>query len=204
APGAMDAEGLYALTIVCVIGTDFPSLLPLTARSMAATMLQALVTMPTIGVRARMVGIELMSRGFATFKPYLDCHAVIRSLLSIMMGASEEAVVDGEGLGLRRTMSGVSMATLGAAAQHSNSGSASGRPSRAATPDTLSLSLSLARAAMDRRQAEAAATRQMMPVSHDTPLQGASVRSRRPRAVSMAGSDGSSGSAVSFSMIALA
>ncbi|KAJ2659852.1 hypothetical protein IWW48_003258 [Coemansia sp. RSA 1200] len=206
APGAMDAEGLYALTIVCVIGTDFPSLLPLTARSMAAAMLQALVTMPTIGVRARMVGIELMSRGFATFKPYLDCHAVIRSLLSIMMGASEEAVVDSEGLGLRKTMSGVSMAALGAAAQHSNSGSASGRSSRAATPDTLSLSLSLslARAAMDRRQAEAAATRQMLPASHDAPLQGASVRSRRPRAASMAGSDGSSGSAVSFSMVALA
>ncbi|KAJ2092186.1 hypothetical protein IW138_001253 [Coemansia sp. RSA 986] len=138
APGMLDSEGLYALTIVCVIGTDFPALLPLTARSMAATMLQALVTMDRTRVRARMVAIELLSRGFATFKPYLDCHAVIRSLLSIMMSVSEETTahssssgggsshgrphlgiasvdrMDGEGgLGIRRTMSGASMPALG-------------------------------------------------------------------------------------------
>ncbi|KAJ1906822.1 hypothetical protein LPJ81_001136 [Coemansia sp. IMI 209127] len=152
APGALDSEGLYALTIVCVIGTDFPALLPLTARSMVATMLQALVTMDRTRIRARMVAIELLSRGFTTFKPYLDCHAVIRSLLSIMMGVSEETAahggaggghgrphlgiasvdrMDGEGgLGIRRTVSGVSMPALGSmtAAQGQR------RPSRASTP----------------------------------------------------------------------
>ncbi|KAJ2842469.1 hypothetical protein GGI22_007544, partial [Coemansia erecta] len=153
APGALDSEGLYALTIVCVIGTDFPALLPLTARSMVATMLQALVTMDRTRIRARMVAIELLSRGFTTFKPYLNCHAVIRSLLSIMMGVSEETAahggaggghgrpqlgiasvdrMDGEGgLGIRRSVSGASMpALLGSMA----TAQGQRRPSRARTP----------------------------------------------------------------------
>ncbi|KAJ2685707.1 hypothetical protein IWW39_004093, partial [Coemansia spiralis] len=40
----LDAAELNALTIVCIIGNDYSSLLPLTARSMAASMLQTLVT----------------------------------------------------------------------------------------------------------------------------------------------------------------
>ncbi|KAJ2678041.1 hypothetical protein GGI25_002684 [Coemansia spiralis] len=111
APGAVDSEGLYALTIVCVIGTDFPSLLPLTARNIAATMLQALITMNRAVVRARMVAIELLSRGFATFKPYLDCQFVIQRLLSIMMSVSEDghAASPGDGVG-----SGVGRAAVAA------------------------------------------------------------------------------------------
>ncbi|KAJ2388189.1 hypothetical protein GGI23_006110, partial [Coemansia sp. RSA 2559] len=161
APGALDSEGLYALTIVCAIGTDFPALLPLTARSMVATMLQALVTMDRTRIRARMVAIELLSRGFTTFKPYLDCHAVIRSLLSIMMGVSEETAahggaggghgrphlgiasadrMDGEGgLGIRRSVSGVSMpALLGSMA----TAQGQRRPSRARTPADRSVEAS--------------------------------------------------------------
>ncbi|KAJ2360431.1 hypothetical protein H4S02_011953, partial [Coemansia sp. RSA 2611] len=86
----LDAAELNALTIVCIIGNDYSSLLPLTARSMAASMLQTLVTADRVGTRARMVGIELLSRGFATFKPYLDCQAIIQNLLAVLMTISED------------------------------------------------------------------------------------------------------------------
>ncbi|KAJ2237191.1 hypothetical protein GGI13_008435, partial [Coemansia sp. RSA 455] len=87
---ALDAAELNALTIVCIIGNDYSSLLPLTARSMAASMLQTLVTVDRVGTRARMVGIELLSRGFATFKPYLDCRLIIQNLLAVLMTISED------------------------------------------------------------------------------------------------------------------
>ncbi|KAI8322062.1 hypothetical protein GQ54DRAFT_162397 [Martensiomyces pterosporus] len=115
-PGIVDAEELCALTIVCVIGADFPSLLPLTARSMAASMLQALITTDRAGVRARMVAAELLARGFTTFKPYLDCQLVIQCLLGIMMSISE----DGLGVGIHAAGSGT--ATTGATAVNTGSG----------------------------------------------------------------------------------
>lgn len=138
----LDAEQLCALTIVCVIGADYPALLPLTARSMAATILQALIAshgqgqQAGGGIRARMMAIELLSRGFATFKPYLDCRLVIQSLLAIMMsisdgGNNEKPLAaapnihhprhhlhrggehsDTEGLGIHRTSSGASLPAL--------------------------------------------------------------------------------------------
>ncbi|KAJ1734426.1 hypothetical protein LPJ61_001075 [Coemansia biformis] len=90
APGVVDSEGLRALAIVCVISADFPALLPLTARSMAAAMLQALVVADrAVGVGARTVAIELLSRGFATFRPYLDCQLVLRRLMAAMASVSE-------------------------------------------------------------------------------------------------------------------
>ncbi|KAJ1893147.1 hypothetical protein LPJ66_005930 [Kickxella alabastrina] len=137
APGGVDTEDLYALTIVCIIGSDYPSLLPLTARSMAASMLQALISADRVNVRARMVAVELLSRGFPTFKAYLDCQLIIRRLLGIMMSVSEDGhdkstmqmsaaaaalgvragsagpATAGMGLGIRRVMSGVSMPASG-------------------------------------------------------------------------------------------
>ncbi|KAJ2342449.1 hypothetical protein GGF43_005928, partial [Coemansia sp. RSA 2618] len=88
-PGVVDSEDLHGLTIVCLIAADFPALLPLTTRSMAATMLQTLVTSER-GVREQMMAIELLSRGFATFRAYLDCELVIRRLVAIMLSISEE------------------------------------------------------------------------------------------------------------------
>ncbi|KAJ2743131.1 hypothetical protein GGI20_003982 [Coemansia sp. BCRC 34301] len=99
-PGiALDAAELNALTIVCIIGNDYSSLLPLTARSMAASMLQTLVTADRVGTRARMVGIELLSRGFSTFKPYMDCQLIIQNLLAVLMTISEDGGSNGGGGG---------------------------------------------------------------------------------------------------------
>ncbi|KAJ2711473.1 hypothetical protein H4R19_003231 [Coemansia spiralis] len=90
APGAVDSEGLRALAIVCVIAADFPALLPLTARSMTAAMLQALVAADgSVGAGTRMVAVELLSRGFATFRPYLDCQLVLRRLMGAMASVAE-------------------------------------------------------------------------------------------------------------------
>ncbi|KAJ2254039.1 hypothetical protein EV176_007370, partial [Coemansia sp. RSA 451] len=76
APRAVDGEELHALTIVCVIAADFPAQLPVTARSMAATMLQTLLA--SRGEREQMMAIELLSRGFATFRAHVDSAMVIR------------------------------------------------------------------------------------------------------------------------------
>ncbi|KAJ1828361.1 hypothetical protein LPJ56_001157 [Coemansia sp. RSA 2599] len=150
APGVVDAEDMYALIIVCVIGSDFQSLLPLTARSMAASMLQTLIVADRTSVRSRMVAIELLSRGFSTFKAHIDSQLVIRRLLGIMMSVSE----DGHGMGLsqgpggatyaavaeaaavssagtRRVVSGASVPTLGNAGSHGSSAPGSRRPSHA-------------------------------------------------------------------------
>ncbi|KAJ2486938.1 hypothetical protein IWW37_005435 [Coemansia sp. RSA 2050] len=99
----LDAAELNALTIVCIIGNDYSSLLPLTARSMAASMLQTLVTADRVGTRARMVGIELLSRGFATFKPYLDCQLIIQNLLAVLMTVSEDGGGSSSGGGTSAT-----------------------------------------------------------------------------------------------------
>ncbi|KAJ2764470.1 hypothetical protein IWQ56_004473 [Coemansia nantahalensis] len=57
---------------------------------MTAAMLQALVAADRpVGASARMVAIELLSRGFATFRPYLDCQLVLRRLLGAMARVSE-------------------------------------------------------------------------------------------------------------------
>ncbi|KAJ2724092.1 hypothetical protein GGI07_002213 [Coemansia sp. Benny D115] len=90
-PGAVDAEELCALTIVCAIGSDFPALLPLTARSMAASMLQSLVTSDRAGEQTRTAAIELLARGFGAFKAHVDGTAVVRRLIAIVASASEES-----------------------------------------------------------------------------------------------------------------
>ncbi|KAJ2163013.1 hypothetical protein GGF46_000199 [Coemansia sp. RSA 552] len=82
ARGAPDAD-VGALTIVCVMAADFSALLPLTARSMAAAQLQAQLARGGAGAAAAM---ELVARGFAAFRPYLDCQLVIRQLLAALGG----------------------------------------------------------------------------------------------------------------------
>ncbi|KAJ1854436.1 hypothetical protein LPJ76_004022 [Coemansia sp. RSA 638] len=93
APRAVDSEELHALTIVCVIAADFPAQLPVTARSMAATMLQTL--MASRGEREQMMAIELLSRGFATFRAHVDSAMVIRRLIRIMLRITEDQGEDG-------------------------------------------------------------------------------------------------------------
>ncbi|KAJ1865206.1 hypothetical protein LPJ73_000079 [Coemansia sp. RSA 2703] len=158
ASGAVNAEDLYALTIVCIIGSDFPSLLLPTARSMAASILQALITNDRVGTRSRMVAIELLSRGFSAFKSHIDNQLVIRRLLAIMMSVSEDghgmgiatqqhqqpqqgtiaaaahhlSVVPSGSVGPRRAMSGVSIpAAIRGAGSHGESTPGSRRPSHA-------------------------------------------------------------------------
>ncbi|KAJ2637800.1 hypothetical protein GGF40_002102 [Coemansia sp. RSA 1286] len=163
APGVVDADDLYALIIVCVIGSDFQSLLPLTARSMAASMLQTLVVADRTSVRFRMVAIELLSRGFSAFKAHIDCQLVIRRLLGIMMSVSEDghgmglaqspgtmgtsahahavaaaamtATASGSSPGTRRAVSGASVPALGNAGSHGASAPGSRRPSHARAAD---------------------------------------------------------------------
>ncbi|KAJ2852399.1 hypothetical protein IWW36_000286 [Coemansia brasiliensis] len=103
-PKAVDGEDLQALTIVCVVAGDFPALLPLTGRSMVATLLQT--QLEAEGVGAQLAAMELLSRGFSTFRAYLDCQAVVQRLVEIMVSITEEA---GEGSG------GVSYAAVGQA-----------------------------------------------------------------------------------------
>ncbi|KAJ1767687.1 hypothetical protein LPJ69_000368 [Coemansia sp. RSA 1752] len=93
APRAVDGEELHALTIVCVIAADFPAQLPVTARSMAATMLQTLLA--SRGEREQMMAIELLSRGFATFRAHVDSAMVIRRLVGIMLRITEDQGEDG-------------------------------------------------------------------------------------------------------------
>ncbi|KAJ2617700.1 hypothetical protein H4S08_000208 [Coemansia sp. RSA 1365] len=105
--GVVDAEELSALTIVCTIAADFPGQLPLKARSMAATQLQTLVTADGVEATGRTLAMELLTRGFATFRPYVDWHAVVRRLMAEMLsvdGAHTEAAAGA-----------VSFATVGAA-----------------------------------------------------------------------------------------
>ncbi|KAJ2449575.1 hypothetical protein EV183_004819 [Coemansia sp. RSA 2336] len=103
-PKAVDGEDLQALTIVCVVAGDFPALLPLTGRSMVATLLQAQLEAESVG--AQLAAMELLSRGFGTFRAYLDCQAVVQRLVEIMVSITEEA---GEASG------GVSYAAVGQA-----------------------------------------------------------------------------------------
>ncbi|KAJ2472716.1 hypothetical protein GGI02_001387 [Coemansia sp. RSA 2322] len=87
---AEDSDVLSALTIVCVIGADYPWLVPLTARSTAAGQLQALVAGERGGERARMVAMELVSRGFGAFAAHVDTRAVVRRLLAAMMAVEDD------------------------------------------------------------------------------------------------------------------
>ncbi|KAJ2647833.1 hypothetical protein IWW40_004358 [Coemansia sp. RSA 1250] len=103
-PKAVDGEDLQALTIVCVVAGDFPALLPLTGRSIVATLLQT--QLEAEGVGAQLAAMELLSRGFSTFRAYLDCQAVVQRLVEIMVSITEEA---GEASG------GVSYAAVGQA-----------------------------------------------------------------------------------------
>ncbi|KAJ2306624.1 hypothetical protein IWW54_004680, partial [Coemansia sp. RSA 2705] len=93
ARGTGDGEDLQALTIVCVIGGDFPALLALTARSAAAARLQALA----LGAHgaALALALELLARGYAAFRPYVDSQAVVRRLAAIMAQAAEAGGGDG-------------------------------------------------------------------------------------------------------------
>ncbi|KAJ2503740.1 hypothetical protein GGH96_000080 [Coemansia sp. RSA 1972] len=94
APRALDSEELHALTIVCVIAADFPAQLAVTARSMAATMLQTLLA--SRGEREQMMAIELLSRGFATFRAHVDSAMVIRRLVGIMLRITEDQGEDSD------------------------------------------------------------------------------------------------------------
>ncbi|KAJ2776735.1 hypothetical protein GGI15_004754, partial [Coemansia interrupta] len=233
APGAVDAEDLYALTIVCIIGSDFPSLLPPTARSMAAAMLQALITNDRIGTRARMVAIELLSRGFGTFKSQIDNQLVIRRLLGIMMSVSE----DGHGMGIaaqqqqqhqgtnavaahhlslaangsvgpRRAVSGVSIpADIGGAASHGASTPGSRRPSHARHDPGSDVS-------KDSPQVQSSAEDGIRDIAtksavghlhrHHKRRVNHSSRSPRPRNISVGDDASSVGHTVSFSLVVLA
>ncbi|KAJ1936279.1 hypothetical protein FBU59_005103, partial [Linderina macrospora] len=107
---------------------------------MAASMLQALLVSERSGVKARMVATELLARGFATFKPYLDCQVVIQWLLRIMTSITEDGLGLGQSATPHRSMSGANLASL-------SSMPASRKPSRAAVPVPGDLGSSTAKAA---------------------------------------------------------
>ncbi|KAJ2888001.1 hypothetical protein FB639_000939 [Coemansia asiatica] len=213
APGVVDAEELHALIIVCVIGSDFQSLLPLTARSMAASMLQTLIVADRASVRSRMVAIELLSRGFSTFKAHIDCQLVIRKLLVIMMSVSEDSRGMGlaQGLGAnaaanaaavgssketRRTVSGVSVPALAETASHGPSAPGSRRPSHARAANEAAGTAGFAPTNTMSSVARAAVTSSAMRAMHH--------RRTRSRHKSIGEKSDSVGSTVSFSLVALA
>ncbi|KAJ1914144.1 hypothetical protein H4219_004917 [Mycoemilia scoparia] len=79
-----------ALIVVCLIGSEYSTILPLTTAGNVAYLLQGLIVGDQVASDTKMLAIELFSRGFLVWKVHVDCPLVIRALMRTMISITDE------------------------------------------------------------------------------------------------------------------